>query len=913
MKSCPDRDLFKRLLNNRLGDTELDELDQHVRGCASCQQTLEDLSDDSIWSLPISAALTGLAIDPPGRRVAATDGALEHAAQRAPTVPGYEITGELGRGGMGVVYRAFDEKRGAAVALKVLKRADPAAILRFKQEFRALADVSHPNLVALHELTADGPNWFFTMELIDGVDFLSFVRSGTDPPAPLPETAEYLGPRSPSLPGALGIAQDAVDDTEHFDRNQVRAGHGVLPHRGFSLSPAVLARLRIALLQLAEGIAVLHEAGKLHRDVKPSNVLVTRQGRLVILDFGLAADLGASGLHHSLLPYVLGTSSYMAPEQAAGLAVSPASDWYSLGSMLYEVLTGHTPFLGRPHEVLMDKQRFEPPAPFELAPGVPHDLSALCVELLRRDPAARPTGRDVLRRLGSKTGEPRLPIPLPPSPHQLAALVGRGRELEALEIAFADVGRGRTVALYIHGPSGVGKTALVRSFLDDLIGSDQAIVLAGRCYEQESVPYKALDSVVDALSQYLQRLPLLEAQTLLPRDIRSLVRVFPTLEEAEAVATAPGPAAVPDPQELRRRAFRALRELLVRLGERRPLVLAIDDLQWGDSDSAVLLSELLRPPDAPQLLLLGCYRSDAAATSTLVRALLKVHEGGSPSVDRRVLALGTLEPADAEGLALTLLGSEDQAASAYAGAIARESGGNPFFVAELVRYVQADTGLLYRVPAANEVGFDEVLWARVRRLPEEARRLLEVVAVSGRPLGQADASRAALLGASEQKALLILRSGRLIRSTGPAERDEIETYHDRVREAVVAHIPRTALEGHHRSLAQVLEFSGRADAEVLAVHFHGARQNERAGMHFAQAAVEAAEALAFDRAAKLYRLALELRPGDDAEDAGSGWGSRMPSQTPGVAQRRHGNTWPRPPVPRSPKRSNAEGVPPRNT
>ena len=519
---------------------------------------LEELTGNTMWSSPSAADEPGLAVDPRGRPVAAPDGAREHGAQRAPTVPGYQITGELGRGGMGVVYRAVDEKRGAVVALKTVKRADPAAILRFKQEFRALADVSHPNLVTLHELTADGPNWFFTMELVEGADFLGFVRKGTDQPATVLETTEYLPPLYPSLPAALGKAQDAVGDTETLDVNPLRAGHGVSPRRGFSLSPAVLARLRIALLQLAEGIAVLHDAGKLHRDLKPSNVLVTKQGRLVILDFGLAADLGASGLHQSLLPYVLGTSAYMAPEQAAGQAVSPASDWYSLGSMLYEVLTGHTPFLGEAHQVLIDKQRFEPPAPSELAPDVPADLSVLCVDLLRRDPEARPTGRNVLRRLGSKTGEPRLPVSVPPTSRQLAPLVGRARELKALEIAFADVSQGRTVALYINGPSGVGKTALVRRFLDDLIDFDQAIVLAGRCYEQESVPYKALDSVVDALSHYLQRLPFLEAQALLPRDIRSLVRVFPTLGEAEAVVTAPGPAAVPDLQELLRAAGSSL-------------------------------------------------------------------------------------------------------------------------------------------------------------------------------------------------------------------------------------------------------------------------------------------------------------------------------------------------------------------
>ena len=264
---------------------------------------------------------------------------------------------------------------------------------------------------------------------------------------------------------------------------------------------------------------------------------------------------------------------------------------------------------------------------------------------------------------------------------------------------------------------------------------------------------------------------------------------------------------------------------------------------------------------------------------------------------------------DALGLALTLLGSEDQAATSHAMAIARESGGNPFFVAELVRYVLADTGLLHRVPGAKEVAFDEVLWARVGRLPEEARRLLEVVAVSGRPLGRAEASRAAEVGASEQNALPILRSGRLIRSTGPTERDEIETYHDRVREAVVAHIPSAALEGHHRNLAQVLESSGQADPEVLAVHSHGSRQDERAGMYYARAAAQAAESLAFDRAAKLYRLALDLQSGDDTEEQQLRMELADALSNAGRAPRRRGNTSQRPSGPRSPKRSNAGGAP----
>ncbi|WP_437744236.1 AAA family ATPase [Sorangium sp. So ce1504] len=784
----------------------------------------------------------------------------------------FEIRARLGAGGMGVVYHAHDRLRCADVALKTLLRMEAADILRLKSEFRAIADIAHPNLVTLYELISAQGRWFFTMELVSGVNFTRYVRGG-----------EAAAPGSPAhVPERTSPAAATTCQVNLHGRAPSPRADGAAPTASGgepASQPKVdVARLCQALEQLVHAVEALHGAGKLHLDLKPSNVLVDQSGRVVVLDFGIARDTGARRTALATAETdapIAGTPIYMAPEHMRG-ELSAAADWYAVGVILYESLTGRAPFSGNLFDIVEAKAFGEPPPPHLIAPDAPRALSDLCLQLLQRDPRARATGADALRVLreaavalaAAPGAAPRPGAPPPggeaPTPLPRAPFMGRGEPLRALQEAFDEARAGRPVAVYVHGRSGMGKSALVQHFLDDLRGRRAAVVLAGRCYERESVPFKAFDSALDALSRHLKRLPRSEAAGLLPRGIHELVRVFPALRVVAAIEDVPRRAfEIHDAQELRFRAFRALKELLSALADKGPLVVSIDDLQWGDRDSALLLADLLGPPDPPSMLMLGVYRSEDEASSPFLRELF-----GAPAprwtggTEHRKLCLGPLVREEAESLARSLLGGHGP--SHKASEIARESEGSPFFLTELAlhlgRAAPVHPGHEDACSPAPPVSLEALLLARFADLPADARRLLEVIAVAGLPIEQRVALRAAGLQGDAAPALHALRTWHLVRTGGLEEADPVEAYHDRVREAASGQIEPSRLKDHHRRLGEELAALGRADPEQIARHFHGAGDLDRAGAYAAEAADRAAAALAFENAARLYQLSLDCAP-----------------------------------------------------
>jgi serine/threonine protein kinase/tetratricopeptide (TPR) repeat protein len=742
----------------------------------------------------------------------------------------YELRRFLGEGGAGAVFLALDRETGEEVALKKLFRVDQRSVQRFKREFRSIANFHHPNLVKLYDLQREDDSWFLTMEYVDGTDLRT-------------ELVRDLDTRMSLRPSPANWNDSAR-----------------------------VTRLAGAFHQLALGVHALHRAGMLHRDLKPTNVVIAKTGRVVVLDFGLVREIDAPDASVTHDGAIAGTPAYMPPEQARSQPLTPASDWYAFGAMLYEMLCGAPPIEGKTPIVLLQRKLMEdaPPLPADAAP---RELADLCMALLERDPAQRPTADRIIRvleSLSAEQAESSVTSQLLTEDHTQqtdtqggarSELFGRDGELQRLHHALDMLGEERSVIVHVRGTSGSGKTALIEHFLDELHDvpwryGRQAVVLRSRCYERETMPFKALDGVIDALVTYLSKLDDFQLAHALPSEIHALIQVFPAFERLSVVRSllASGRAARGDAAQIRRSAERSLRELFTNLAKRNTLLVWIDDLQWGDLDSATMIRDWLKHPAEAPIVMLLSYRSDEIQTNACLQQVVSEPAEGSSLVARLEIDLTPLDDADVERLCEERLGG--RASASLVARIVAESRGNPFLALQLAALAHSKWS--HGDLDFSALSVEELVLRTSALLPEPARAILNVLAVAGRPLVPQLALSAAGVRREGRAHIHELQGLRLLRTRIVDGVRLLEIYHDRVREAI--HSSQSAAERVrvHERLLRVLEAHGQSDPSWLHELALGAHQHMLALRYGKLAAQIASASLAFERSAELYARCLRL-------------------------------------------------------
>lgn len=467
------------------------------------------------------------------------------------------------------------------------------------------------------------------------------------------------------------------------------------------------------------------------------------------------------------------------------------------------------------------------------ATGDVSDLVELAGALLRSDPRERPTGEDVAMHVGDRSSDRS-----GASNGSADVFVGRRTELDALHDAFDRTRRGEPAVVVVHGESGIGKTALVKHFLAELEDRSDVVVLATRCHQAEQLPYRAFDGLVDRLAQFMRTD---DGTGPLPPDLPALAQVFPVLQPfVDSAAPDRLPA---DPYEPRRRAFAALKQQLCQIAQNRRITMFIDDLQWADAEDAALLRYLVDPPDpAPVLIVVG-HRNDPTVPGRFMNELLDVRPGDP--VHTTEIELGPLPNAEARELATEVAAST---ASVPLDAIVRQAGGLPLFVQRLAAHQHRPTDDL-----------DTLLRRDIQGASSDARELLAVVGVAGQPISLRVVRDAARLEGPMRAALHELRVGRLLRDLGTGSDAELETYHDRIRETVLATLDAEALQARHTALATAFE-ANLPDPERLARHWHAAGQSTVAAIQAERAGDAAIERRQARRAVQWFERALAWDP-----------------------------------------------------
>ncbi|MFO0842053.1 MAG: protein kinase [Gemmataceae bacterium] len=616
-----------------------------------------------------------------------------------PAVPGYELVGEVGRGGMGVIYKAREPSLDRFVALKFLPpeySRDPDRLGRFLREARTASALNHPHICTVHALGEHEGRPFLVMEFIEGDTLQALVARRVG----VPEAARLVG-------------------------------------------------------QAARALAAAHAAGVVHRDIKPENVMVRADGLVKVVDFGLARRLPTLAApvpdgNDTSPGMFLGTAAYMSPEQARGEPVDSASDVFSLGIVLYQLATGSHPFeadsaLGMMYAITTR----QPVPPSRLNPKVPAALDGLIEAMLRKAPRLRPTADETVATLeGLSRGVPAQPAAT------VRPIVRRESELSALRAALAAADTGRGSFVCVAGEPGIGKTTLVEAFLDELATGrppdPECLVARGHCSERLGGT-EAYLPVIEALTGLLRGGE--------PSVARLMKATAPTwhsqLVPAARDAAPPRWPARAFTQQAMLLEFSTFLEEVSRLN---PVVLFFDDVHWADVSTVDLLAHLGARCRALRVLVILTYRP-----TELLLARHPFHTVKLELLGKGVCAectLGFLDRGDVDRyLALAFPGHAFPAD--LADLLHARTEGSPLFLADLLRYL-SDRGVIAesggRWSLAREVpdwsadlpqSVRSMVQRKIERLDEADRRLLAAASVQGHEFDSAAVAAALALDPAE--------------------------------------------------------------------------------------------------------------------------------------------------------------------
>ena len=741
----------------------------------------------------------------------------------------YRIERRLGRGGMGVVFLAYDATLQRNLAIKVLESAthEQVARTRVLQEARHASALNHPNICTVYEVGEESGRAFIAMEYVDGRTLCDLVDRG-----------------------ALAI-EDAVQ-------------YGI---------------------EAADALAHAHERGVVHRDFKAANAIVSSTGHLKIVDFGLARRLDSSVPEDSTVAatstdrLVAGTPYTMAPEQIRGFVADARTDIWALGVLLYQMLAGSQPFHGATTAELLSSILRDPPPP--LPAHIPVPLHQLVRKCLAKDPVKRyQRAADVhlvLEAYASELPGHRRPpsaqivgdgMPIPPPPMLdiwtgAIGFVGRESELAQLDHAWTRAIGGRRQLVFLAGEPGIGKTRLAAEFARGRAAGG-ATVLVGRCEEEALIPYQPF---VEALNWYVRVCP--EAEL---RDQLAVVgggsELGPFLPELpRRVPDLPLSPAMNAGGE-RYRLFETVAGFLTVSSAMRPTLLILDDLHWADKPTLLMLRHIVRSPDTASLCLVGTYRESELGRAHPLAEMLADLRREEP-VTR--LSLRGLAAGEVRGLVDTFAGRD--APPELARVVSDGTDGNPFFVSEMMRHL-IETGALAELQRTADgsrrftdlglpEGIKEVIGRRLSRLSEDCNRALSLASVVGREFDLAVLE--ALVGMPGDQLLDVIDEARRAQLIGeaPGGRERFSFMHALIRETLYGELTSSRRVRLHRRVGETIERLAEGQPTPvadLAYHFVQAASTEttdKAIDYAVRAGERAAEALAHEDAARFYEMALQ--------------------------------------------------------